>query len=219
MLRCRALQLTKPNGGYALDAGCGTGGFAHQLAQIPGWRCAALDITPSALAVARRQLPGVLQNNSERMPFAADTFDAVTLWEVLEHLPDPRATLVEIHRILKTNGTLLLSTPNAESWQAKFWGPVWTGWEIPRHYHIFTIRSLDMLLQAVGFKRIRKFSLPMDHFYFVESMRRWIYTRADGVTQQKAVKIKLAGWFFWPLARLLDRTQISSALVIEAKVI
>lgn len=106
--------------GALLDAGCGTGYEAGQLAQIvPGLRYFGVDI--SSLRLAEAAANGVaepsrfFQSALETVPFAADVFDYVGSHEVIEHVEDPAIVLPELFRVLKPGGVCVIATPNGAS--------------------------------------------------------------------------------------------------------
>ena len=129
-----------------------------------------VDINDHALAIAFRQGLRVLRGDAGHLGLSSSTFDSVTLWDVIEHVPDMRAMLAEIYRLLKPGATLLISTPNGGSWQARLWGRYWAGWDEPRHLQIFTPQTLRRLLEDKGFKVVRRLSFPMERFYFHASL-------------------------------------------------
>jgi SAM-dependent methyltransferase len=102
-------------GARALDAGCGTGYGAVELAR-QGWNVTAFDIAPDAMAFAREHLTApnlhYLRASVGAMPFAPASFDLITAFEVIEHLADWRALLREARRVLAPQGVFLVSTPN-----------------------------------------------------------------------------------------------------------
>jgi 2-polyprenyl-3-methyl-5-hydroxy-6-metoxy-1,4-benzoquinol methylase len=102
--------------GRLLDIGCATGVFLN-AAQERGWVSVGIDVSPIATRVAKELATGaeVLVGTVESCAFDDASFDAVTAWEVLEHVPDPKPFIAEILRILKPGGYLALSTPNWES--------------------------------------------------------------------------------------------------------
>lgn len=137
--------------GRVLDIGCGSGGYLAFLATL-GWICTGVEPGPNSRAYAT----GVLGLNVHPGPlgacgFSDGIFDVVTMWHVIEHLPDPLETLREIRRILKPNGLLLLRTPNAESLEAHLFGGNFYGLDPPRHLYLFSPGTLRRLLERGGF--------------------------------------------------------------------
>jgi 2-polyprenyl-3-methyl-5-hydroxy-6-metoxy-1,4-benzoquinol methylase len=199
-----------------LDIGCGTGGFAHQLSLKGAWRAACVDIHPGALDVARRQGVPAWCGDAATVCLPSASFDVVTMWEVIEHIPAPRQALCEAHRILKPGGRLLLSTPNALSWQARLWGEHWAGWEVPRHLQLFSLPTLRRMLQETGFEIVRRLSFPAERFCAVASARRWLNEQGDGAPWRVSRLVGVAGWAVWPALRLIDCTPWASSIVLEA---
>jgi SAM-dependent methyltransferase len=142
-----------PTVGTLLDVGAATGFFVEQ-AKANGWDAIGLEPSAWAAEYARNEVgvdvrTGTLE--SAGLPDAS--FDVVTLWEVIEHLPDPIATLAEVRRILRPNGRLILSTPDAGSPAARVSGRRWLGWrKVPEHLFFFDRANLDRLLVRAGFR-------------------------------------------------------------------
>jgi SAM-dependent methyltransferase len=110
-------------------------------------------IEPSSHAVLRaRQRYGldVRVGQLDELHFPANAFDVVTMWHVLEHLPQPRAVLQEVARILRPDGVLVLVCPIADSWEAEHFGPFWSGYDVPRHLYTFSRETLGKLLLECG---------------------------------------------------------------------
>jgi SAM-dependent methyltransferase len=137
-----------------------------------------------------------------RLPEAS--FDEVLLWHVLEHIPDPRATLREIHRILRPGGILVVAVPNAASWQARWAGPAWFHLDPPRHLFHFTASNLKRLLASVEFecRSEHHFSLRQNPFGWIQSALNlvpWLprnslyallHRRHDGPVRPPAVSLR-----------------------------
>ena len=132
-----------------LDVGCWTGGFLSLIEGSAG-RASAIDVDPAALAVARRNLPGArfVESSVLEMPFEDESFDVVTMWAVLEHLPagcEP-AALGEIRRVLRPGGHIALNVPNANL-VARSLDPIF--W-LKGHRH-YSLAQVEKMLETSGF--------------------------------------------------------------------
>jgi SAM-dependent methyltransferase len=148
----RTMQRAYPAGGSVLDLGCASGGF---LAALGGrWERHGLDL--SELMVQRAMARGgimVRRADIFSAGYDARSFDVVTAFDVLEHLPRPLEYLSEIRRILKPGGMLLVGTGDASAIGARLAGSHWTYFAIPEHISFFARRSLERALRLAGFHR------------------------------------------------------------------
>jgi 2-polyprenyl-3-methyl-5-hydroxy-6-metoxy-1,4-benzoquinol methylase len=134
--------------GKLLDVGCGEGFFLTFAVQR-GWDAYGLDTSPEAIEAARKWLGDRVSCRTLREAgYPSETFDAVTLFEVIEHVADPIAHLREAHRILKPGGWIFLSAPNFASVERRLFGRCWVGLDAPRHLQQFTPRTLRTALRA-----------------------------------------------------------------------
>ncbi|MGI8929011.1 MAG: class I SAM-dependent methyltransferase [Candidatus Limnocylindrales bacterium] len=142
--------------GRLLDVGAATGFFVDEAAAA-GWEASGVEPSAWAASHARERLGvEVITGTLEETAYPTSAFDVVTMWEVIEHLPDPRATLREVHRILRPGGQLVLSTPDAGSVAARISGRHWLGWrKVPEHLYFFDCPNLDRLLVECGFNPVR----------------------------------------------------------------
>lgn len=122
--------------GRLLEVGCGNGRLLTLL-QRWGWEVAGVDFDGNAVEHARQRGMAVRQGDLASQNYADASFDVVLTHHVLEHLPDPEATLREVFRILRPGGLALMVTPNAASLGRRVFGMHWRGWEPPRHLHLF----------------------------------------------------------------------------------
>jgi len=81
-----------------------------------------------------------------------ESFDLVTMWHVLEHVPYPRKTLAVCGRLLAANGRIVIAIPNLHGWEARLLGRNWAWLELPRHLHFFSPDNVRRLLEESGFK-------------------------------------------------------------------
>lgn len=139
-------------GGKLLDVGCGNGIFLKRMHKF-GWDVSGVEPDSKAAQQAMINLKSdkIVIGNIENSGFEDNTFDAITMNHVVEHLLDPVDTLKNCFRILKPNGLLVVATPNAESLGARHFKNLWRGWEPPRHIHIFSPRSLKLVAEQAGF--------------------------------------------------------------------
>jgi SAM-dependent methyltransferase len=179
----RLARIPRPRAGARLlDIGAAFG-FAVAEAQAAGWAAMGLEISAVAAAQASRTAAGrVVVANALSTPFASQRFDAVTLWDVLEHLPDPHAAMAEAARLLRSGGRLVLTTGDVGSLAARLSGPRWHLYTIPEHLFFFSRRSLRLLLEAHGFRieSERAESSVYTLGYVVERLRKTLLGRAGG---------------------------------------
>jgi 2-polyprenyl-3-methyl-5-hydroxy-6-metoxy-1,4-benzoquinol methylase len=188
-------------GGRLLDVGCGGGDYLGWVAQQPGWQAVGLERTPGIARAAMScfRVPVVL-GDIEQAGFAAGSFDAVTLWAVLEHVPDPVRSLAECARMLRPGGVLVVRTLAAEAWAARFFGACWVGYDAPRVLSVFTRRALHRALNRAGL-RLLEIGYPFhDFFPWVWSLRNSVEDRT-GSERAGRLAERLAG--SWPV-RLLS---------------
>jgi 2-polyprenyl-3-methyl-5-hydroxy-6-metoxy-1,4-benzoquinol methylase len=139
--------------GRLLDVGCGSGAWLVSMRKL-GWQVLGVDFDENALKIARLEGLAVRCGSLEEQRFSNDSFDAVTLSHVIEHVPDPAQTLAECARILKPAGKLVLLTPNGASLGHQVFKKHWRGLEPPRHLHIFSNESLSSMLELAGFGQV-----------------------------------------------------------------
>ena len=197
--RSRFVTQSKTHG-TLLDVGCSTGVFLRGMQRLAGWQLYGVEISKHAAQIARDQYGLDVYNGTlEQAGFPAEHFDAVTLWDVLEHLHDPQASLKEIYRILKPEGVLVLRVPNGGSWDAKLFGKYWAGLDAPRHLYVFNQETLEKMLAAAGFK-LRQMSCGIGSYpTFVLSVRFWLLGRGASPN----LRSLLARALYHPVSRLV----------------
>jgi 2-polyprenyl-3-methyl-5-hydroxy-6-metoxy-1,4-benzoquinol methylase len=143
--------------GRVLDVGCGDGRFLYRMYQA-GWTVAGLDFDPKGIEAAKSKYGkyGFELMNTDLFSarFPDNSFDAVTLGHVIEHVPDPVAILAETKRILKPGGRLVAITPNVESYGQNLFRDCWRDWDPPRHLILFSLASLADCARKATFTRI-----------------------------------------------------------------
>ena len=105
----------------------------------------------------------VLKATIDEASFGEASFDAVSLWHVLEHLEDPGAALSQATRWLAPDGVLLVGVPNLTSLQARLGGERWYHLDVPRHRVHFTPEGLALALRRAGFEAVRTHHVLLEH--------------------------------------------------------
>ena len=159
-----------------LDIGCSSGVFLARLQKVFGWDVYGVEPNREAAQFAREKygLEQVTTGTLDEVHYPDAYFDAVTLWNVLEHLYSPDATLKEIRRILKPGGLLVCAVPNLAGLDAKLFGKYWQGYELPRHLYHFTPRTLSKLFRKNGFRIVKQTGLSGEHNFLLLSLRLWM---------------------------------------------
>lgn len=194
--RCQRVMRHCTEPGILLDVGCATGLFMNAMRER-GWRVAGVELSPYAAEYARQTFHlDVFAGTLEAAAYPDDSFNVVTLWDVFEHLPNPKATLAEIARILKPGGLVTMSLPNPTSVEANLFGSNWVGWDRPRHLHLFTPAVLRCYLQDAGviIESIESFSGRLG----LTLLSVEFLCKARGMREEKWQRwLKLA--YSWPL--------------------
>jgi SAM-dependent methyltransferase len=148
-LRLHELRGVSP--GRLLDVGCGKGRFLA-AARDAGWEVLGVEFAPASAEAARAAYGiDVAVGDFLDLPLEGG-FDVITMWHVLEHLPDPLAAVARAEELLAPGGRLVISVPNIESLQARLGGERWFHLDLPRHLMHFSPRSLSALVDRTGLR-------------------------------------------------------------------
>ena len=157
-------KVTGLSQGRLLDLGAGTGAFANQMQQA-GWTVTGLEPDASTVRKAKELYGLNLQSPSALQSLSPDSFDAVTMWHVLEHVHDLHATIERINSILVSTGVFIVAVPNYTSYDASAYQQYWAAYDVPRHLYHFSPLSIRMLMDQHGFKVDKVLPMWFDSFY------------------------------------------------------
>jgi 2-polyprenyl-3-methyl-5-hydroxy-6-metoxy-1,4-benzoquinol methylase len=138
---------------HILDIGCAAGFFLEK-AREQGWQIAGVEVAAEMAQYAQQRLGIPIYSSVDEIDAQRPIFEAITLWEVIEHLPEPHHILQQLFHLLKPGGVLALSTPNTGHWQAVKAPNEWAAYCPPAHLLYFTHSSLQMMLKKAGFEVI-----------------------------------------------------------------
>jgi 2-polyprenyl-3-methyl-5-hydroxy-6-metoxy-1,4-benzoquinol methylase len=159
--KVRLLNSLFPEKGSLLDIGAGTGDFLV-TAKENNWRVAGVEPNQKARRYAKTK--GVnLAAALNLIPICS--YDIITLWHVLEHMPNLNDQLAHITRLVKNGGYLILAVPNYKSYDAHYYKEHWAAYDVPRHLYHFTKSSIVKLLLPHGLELIDTKPMLFDSFY------------------------------------------------------
>ena len=115
---------------------------------------------------------------AESISEVTGSFDLITLWHVLEHLPDLKGDLKRIYNLLSDNGSLFVAVPNCNSWDAEYYGAFWAGYDVPRHLWHFDKKGLEATLINAGFEITGYEAQTLDLFYVAYLSEKYKGSRA-----------------------------------------
>ncbi len=149
--RMALLKRYHPSPGRALDIGCAAGYFLRVLRE-EGWEGRGIELSPDIGKEAIQALgeDKVHIGDIQDAPFQEGSFDLVSLWDVIEHVPDPHWFLDQALRFLKPDGILILETQNVKSRFAGWLGPKWQHYKHLEHLYHFNPETIERLLDDAG---------------------------------------------------------------------
>ena len=152
-LRSQIVERYKPIPGKILEIGSAAGFFLKVMAE-KGWQTTGVEISALMVDYARKhlKLPDIRLGNLEEQNFAPASFDAIALWDVIEHLEAPRWMLTQVRKLLKDDGILIIETQNVESIFAKLMGKSWHHYKHTEHLWHFSPQTITSLLTLEKFE-------------------------------------------------------------------
>ena len=154
------------NTGSLFEIGCATGCFLD-LAKSSGWSVAGMDISGYATGECKKKgLDATCSTLEDFNLHAGSRYDAVAMFDVIEHLTDPVAGLDKVRGLLKMGGLAAFATPDSGSLWARAWKNKWHAFVPPQHINLFSVKNAKLLLQKCGFEPVfvghygKTFALP-----------------------------------------------------------
>jgi 2-polyprenyl-3-methyl-5-hydroxy-6-metoxy-1,4-benzoquinol methylase len=151
----------QPHKGQILDIGAGTGDFLS-VAKNDGWKTVGIEPSDKAKAIAKSKGVSFVEQTSE---LENHSFDVISMWHVLEHVPDLDKQIKELKRLLKPTGTIIIAVPNFKSFDAKHYGKFWAAYDVPIHFWHFSKTAIKLLFEKEEMKLEKVLPMKFDSFY------------------------------------------------------
>ncbi len=147
-----------------LDIGCGTGEFLNK-AKSQGISVEGIEPSEKARKQCKQNYNLNINQSADMEAYDDNKFDCITMWHVLEHMPDLNTLIESIYTKTSPNGKIIIGVPNYESWDAKYYKKYWAAWDVPIHFWHFTKESIEKLFKKHGFVLLKTKPMIFDSFY------------------------------------------------------
>lgn len=197
-----------PQKGRLLDIGAATGYFV-QLAKERGWQASGVELSEHASSVARSRGLDVVQGTFEQHADRFQGLDAVSMWDLVEHLRDPYPFFKRLHGVVAPGGVIMFATPESDCRFARALGRWWTLLAPPQHIHYFSAKSIRECLDDAGFEIIdvtwrgKDFTIA----YIIHFVMGWLGLKWNWLK-------RLTGWE--PLTRWSIRINPHDMMIVTA---
>lgn len=147
-----------------LDVGCGTGDFL-KTAKENNWTVSGIEPNADARSIANQKTENAVFDIEQLNNFESNSFDVITLWHVLEHLPDLEHQISILKKLLKPKGRLVVAVPNYKSFDASYYNQFWAAYDVPRHLWHFDQNSISKLFASIDMEIEQLKPMLFDAFY------------------------------------------------------
>ena len=195
--------------GRILDVGCNNGLYLHLLKNL-GWQVWGVEIDRNACKLAKELDINIFYGNLEEAGFSESFFDVVRLNQVLEHIPDPKKTIKEARRILKKDGKLYISVPNARSFVFFLFGDAWLG---TGHIQGFTPGSMKYFCRDLGLK-IKSMRFSSSKNLLIMGVNYFFKARGKDISLKNGLILRVIAA---PFSFILNMLHFSDTLTVEAE--
>lgn len=150
--------------GRILDIGCGTGEFLNTCKNAK-WQTVGIEPDQDAREMAIKNYGLDVRPESDLAALPDSSFDIISMWHVLEHVPKLNERVEELKRLIKPNGVIIIAVPNSDSRDAKIYKEQWAAYDVPRHLYHFAPKDIDSLFRKHNMRVFRILPMIFDSFY------------------------------------------------------
>ena len=147
--------------GRILDIGAGVGDFLS-VCKNDGWQTVGIEPSEKAKNIAKSKGVSFVEHLSE---LENHSFDIITMWHVLEHVPNLEEQIKELKRLIKPNGTIIIAVPNFNSFDANYYGKYWAAFDVPIHLWHFSKTAIKKLFSKENLELVKVLPMKFDSFY------------------------------------------------------
>lgn len=147
--------------GKILDIGAGVGDFL-MTAKNDGWQIVGTEPSEKAKAIAQQKGVSFVNDLKE---IENQSLDVITMWHVLEHVPNLEEQIAELKRMIKPNGTIIIAVPNFNSFDANYYGKYWAAFDVPIHLWHFSKTAIQKLFAKEQLELVNVLPMKFDSFY------------------------------------------------------
>ena len=147
-----------------LDFGCGTGDFLN-TAQNNNWIVSGIEPNKEARLIANSKTNQSVFDSNYINNLEKESFDVITLWHVLEHIPNLEAQIAQLKSLLKPSGVLIIAVPNFKSYDSNYYKQFWAALDVPRHLWHFNQKSVSKLFAKINMSVVKTLPMVFDSYY------------------------------------------------------
>ncbi|NQY68064.1 MAG: class I SAM-dependent methyltransferase [Flavobacteriales bacterium] len=180
--RAKLVAKNTVEGGKVLDIGCGNGRFLSFVKEEGNFDIQGIEMEGGSADRAERiEGLNLKRGTLESSDFEENSIDAITMFHVFEHLTEPAKTLEIMSNIIKPNGVVVMSFPNIDSFQSRFFKGDWLHLDPPRHLFFFRPKLFKAIMKAHGFELVREryFSIEYNPFGFQQSLLNKLFKKRE----------------------------------------
>lgn len=162
----RKLRLIRKytRGDSVLDIGCATGEFLNYCA-LRGMNATGIEPNRKAREFAKQQYRLKVEDEQYLSNLRDASFSVITMWHVMEHVPDINERMATIYRLLADDGVAFIALPNPNSYDALYYNEFWAAWDVPRHLYHFTREAFNFMAEKFQFRVVNRIPMRFDSYY------------------------------------------------------